>query len=194
MRRLIGIDPGLAGGLGVLDLGERGEVLGVALHRTPTLTIRRGRKARVEYDMPAMRKLLDDCCHHRRSIGVEAGLTPAALRGLERVPVELMLEEQQAMPAALRGRNQGGRSTFRTGLGYGLWLGLVVAAGVPYQTVRPATWKKHHGLLGADKRASRLRCAQRFPALGAIAAKDEGPAEALLLAAFAATQKGVPNA
>ena len=58
MRRIVGIDPGLAGGLGVLDLDGAGHFLGVALHRTPTLTIHRGKKARVEYDVPAMFELL----------------------------------------------------------------------------------------------------------------------------------------
>ena len=57
---------------------------------------------------------------------------------------------------------------------------------MPRRTLAGDAHGHHHGLSGADKRASRLRCAQRFPALGAIAAKDEGPAEALLLAAFVA--------
>jgi hypothetical protein len=175
MRRIIGIDPGLAGGLGVLDLAD-GNLFGVRLARTPVVTLRRGRTTRIEYDLQAMRHLLGELVR-----GV-----PHGGHG-----VEVVLEEQQAMPATLRGRAQGGRSTFRTGLGYGLWLGLVAAAGVPYQTVRPAAWKRHHALLGADKRASRLRCAERFPALGAIAAKDEGPAEALLLAAFAAQRSTI---
>src|SRR5262245_27975394 len=101
--------------------------------------------------------------------------------------VEVVLEEQQAMPAHLRGRAQGSSSTFRTGLGYGLWLGLLVAAQVRYRTVRPTAWKRVHGLLRADKRASRLRCGERFPDLAPIRAVDEGPAEALLMAAAVAT-------
>ena len=168
MRRIIGIDPGLAGGLGVLDLGDQGEVLAAALVRTPTLTLRRGKKERVEYDIPAMRTALTAAIDGRAAMIAD---------------VDVVLEEQQAMPATLRGRKQGGRSTFRTGLGYGLWLGLVVAARVRYQTVRPATWKRAHGLVGADKKASRLRCGERFPALAPVKHKDEGPAEALLLAA-----------
>src|SRR5262249_27209088 len=145
----------------------RGQVCGLRLIRTPVVMIRRAKQARLEYDVPAM---------------FDALATAIMVEGDE-VDVEIVLEEQQAMPASLRGRKQGGRSTFRTGLGYGLWLGLVVAAGVRYTTIRPAAWKKAHGLLGADKKASRLRCAQRFPALGAIRAADEGPAEALLMAA-----------
>lgn len=167
-RRIIGIDPGLAGGLAVLDLGDGDELLEATLMRTPVLRTRRRARDRIEYDAPAML----------------AWLVEAADGGTG--SVQVVLEEQQAMPAALRGRHQGGMSTFRTGVGYGLWLGLVTAARVPYEIVRPADWKKHHKLVGCDKRASRLRCGQLFPALAPIAAQDEGPAEALLLAAYAA--------
>jgi len=163
--RLIGIDPGLTGGLGVLDVNDAGAWVAAWLRRTPTVTISTGRKTREEYDIPAMRVLLAE---------VLTGHPHA----------RLVIEAQQAMPMRLRGRVQGGRSTFRTGLGYGLWLGLLVAAGVRYSTTRPATWKRAHGLLGTDKRASRLRCGELFPALAPVRMRDEGPAEALLMAAI----------
>jgi hypothetical protein len=173
MRRIIGIDPGLAGGLGVLDVGDHGEHLHAELARTPVTRIKRKRGERVEYDVPAMRTLLSQAIDGR----------PPTIAA-----VEVVLEEQQAMPTALRGRAQGGRSTFRTGLGYGLWLGLIVASRVAYTTVRPVAWKRRQALIGADKAASRLRCGQRFPSLAPIRAKDEGPAEALLIADVVAHQ------
>jgi hypothetical protein len=166
MRRIVGIDPGLAGGLGVLDVGNNGvELLQAALARTPTVRVRTGRRQRCQYDVSAMRDLLHD--------QVE-GHFPL---------VEVVIERQQAMPGDAR------RAAFATGLGFGLWLALIVAARVPYQLVTAVAWKRHHGLLHADKRASRLRCTERFPALAPIRAADEGPAEALLLAAYVA-QKG----
>jgi len=66
---------------------------------------------------------------------------------------------------------------------------------VPYRIVTPQAWKRHAGLLGADKRASRLRAQERFPTLGAIAPADEGPAEAILIAAYLAATSlgGGPN-
>jgi len=167
--RIIGIDPGLQGGLGILDVNEAGGVAAAWLRRTPTVTVSTGKKTREEYDIPAMRELLG---------GFLEGFTPAT--------TAVIIEAQQAMPTRLRGRTQGGRSTFRTGLGYGIWLGLIVAAGVGYSTTRPATWKRAHGLLGTDKRASRLRCGELFPALAPVRSMDEGPAEALLMAAAAA--------
>lgn len=169
MRRLIGIDPGLTGGLGVLDV-DGGTELGVHLARTPTVRIRRGTRDRVEYDVPAMRALLTQAIDGR----------DPAIR-----TVEVVIEAQQAMPTALHGRAQGGRSTFRTGFGFGLWVALAVASRVSYSLVRPVTWKRHHGLIGCDKRASRLRAGELFPTFAPIRAMDEGPAEGLLLAVFA---------
>src|SRR5262245_14457023 len=119
LRRFVGIDPGLAGGVGVLDALDGGGERAV-LHRTPTVRVRRAGGSRVEYDMPAMRALLAEV--------LGPGEGGAAY-------VEVVLEEQQAMPLQLRGRAQGSSSTFRTGLGYGLWLGLLVAAQVRYRTV-----------------------------------------------------------
>jgi len=176
-RRVIGIDPGLAGGLGVLDVEAGGGVLNVELVPTPIVArVRvRGRKPRNEYDPARMREVLARVIDGR----------DAAIRH-----VEVALEAQGARPA------QGVASSYRTGVGYGLWLGLVVASRVAYRIVAPAVWKQHAGLIHADKRASRLRAQERFPALGAIAAHDEGPAEALLLAAYVAAtrQQGPPHA
>src|SRR5262245_63955158 len=101
MKRTVGIDPGLAGGLGILDLGDRGEVLGVKLVRTPVVRTRRRSRDRIEYDMPAMAYLLAQ-----------------TIEGFCE-PVDIVLEEQQAMPRALHGRHQGGSSTFRVGFGFG---------------------------------------------------------------------------
>jgi hypothetical protein len=163
MRRLIGIDPGVTGGLGVLDLGDdAGEVLAVALSRTPRVPVLRNRRVRDEYDPAGMRALLARAID-RRALGVE-----------------VVLEAQSARPG------QGVASSYRTGVGFGLWLGLVVAARVPYRIVTPLAWKRHAGLVHADKRASRLRAQERFPSLGVIAPADEGPAEGLLLAAYVA--------
>ena len=174
-RRIVGIDPGLAGGVGVLDMGDDGTET-ATLHLTPTLTVRRGRRVRREHDVAAMRDLLAD-------------VTGAGEAG----GVEVVLEEQQAMPARLRGRTQGVASSFRTGLGFGLWLGLVTAARVRCTLVRPVTWKQAVGLRGADKRASRLRCGALFPTLAPIAARDEGPAEALLIAWAASRPRPAEN-
>jgi len=171
IRRVIGIDPGALGGLGVLDLDDTGEVLAVDLHRTPRVEVLRNRQRRLDYDPVAMRELLT------RAIDGRAV-------AIQRVTVAL--EAQGARP------KQGVASSYRTGVGFGLWLGLVVAARVAYRIVQPVAWKRHAGLLGADKAASRLRAQERYPCLGALPAADEGPVEGLLLAAFVAAERSLP--
>jgi crossover junction endodeoxyribonuclease RuvC len=159
MRRLVGIDPGLAGGLAVVDLDD-GRIVHVELCRTPTAMVRRGRQRKREYDAAAMRDLL--------------------LRWHEPpdAPAEIVLEHQGARPG------QGVVSMFRTGLGFGLWAGLIAGSGLAHRVVAPSAWKRHHGLIGSDKRASRLLAQSRAPSLGPIAVADEGCAEALLLALY----------
>jgi crossover junction endodeoxyribonuclease RuvC len=162
VTRWLGIDPGLAGGLAVLDLDAGRRPVEVHLFRTPVVRIRRGKKSRLEYDVRAMWALLRD-------------LTIADAPPLV---VELAIEAGGARP------RQGVASTYRTGLGSGLWLALAVASGIPYRIVPPQVWKRAYGLLGASKAASRLRATEVCPSLGPLRAVDEGPAEALLLAAY----------
>jgi len=63
----------------------------------------------------------------------------------------VLIERQQAMP------DQGGVSNFTTGFGYGLWIMALTAAGVPFETAHPATWKGSLGLLPPPRKgASKL--------------------------------------
>jgi len=169
MRRIVGIDPGLFGGLGVVELeGER--VVNVALCRTPVLMVGRAHGRRREYDLRAMVDVLMRW-HQPPALGVEVAL-----------------ELQNARPG------QGVVSMFRLGVGFGVWLGIVAACGLPYELVAPTRWKRWHGLIGADKRAARLRLQDICPDLGPVHAVDEGAAEAALLAIYAARSIGSPSA
>ena len=168
MRRVIGIDPGALGGLAVVDLDDHGVAFAAELYRTPRVEVLRNRTWRLDYDPVGMRDLLARAID-RRPVPIHA--------------VAVALEAQGARPG------QGVASSYRTGVGFGLWLGLVVGARVAYHVVQPQAWKKHAGLLGAPKAASRLRAQERFPFVGAIAPAEEGPAEALLLAAYLAATR-----
>jgi len=56
---------------------------------------------------------------------------------LTAVPCDLVvIERQQAMP------RQGLSSTLTTGYGYGLWVGIAAALGLPYLEVRPSAWTR----------------------------------------------------
>jgi crossover junction endodeoxyribonuclease RuvC len=144
------IDPGLSGALAILDTD--GTL--VAMHDTPTLTLRLARGTKQTYDIPGMCGILE----------------PYAGAGLH-----VLIEESQCMPG------QGVRSMFTIGYGYGLWLGILAALALPYTPVRPAVWKKACGL-GKDKEHTRLRAQQLFPSADLRRKKDHGRAEALLLA------------
>jgi len=160
MRRVIGIDCGLQGGLALLDVNATG-VVRVELARTPTTLVRRGRQQKREYDAAAMLALLTRW--HPPGVAPIVGL-----------------ELQGARPG------QGVVSMFRAGVGFGLWWGLVVGLELAHHVVPPGVWRRHHGLTGCDKRASRLKAQALFPQLGALAPADEGPSEAALLAAYLA--------
>jgi crossover junction endodeoxyribonuclease RuvC len=153
---VVGIDPGLAGGVAVVLVDEHGAVVGAQLHETPTVVVRRGKRTRREYDVRAMWRLLRDAVP---------------------VPSEIVVESAGARP------RQGVASTFRTGYGAGLWRGLAAAREVPYRIVLPQVWKRAFGLQGASKPASRLRAAEIAPSVPVF---TDGTAEALLIGAFGA--------
>lgn len=71
-------------------------------------------------------------------------------------PQMVYIEKQQAMP------NQGVVSTFRTGFGYGVYLGLLVATRHKYTEVRPQVWKKDLGVT-RDKDQARQRATELMP-------------------------------
>jgi len=86
---------------------------------------------------------------------------------------------------------QGVTSTFGFGAGYGMWLGVLAAMGIPYTLVAPQRWK---GVMmdGMDrgKGASIIRAKQLFPSLSGdlSRAKDDGRAEALLICEYGRRQ------
>ena len=86
----------------------------------PILVLRTARGTRQEYDLP----------------GLVALLRPFVGAGMQ-----ALLEESQVMPG------QGVRSMFTVGVGFGVWLGVLAALGLPYTRVRPADWKRTYGLV-----------------------------------------------
>lgn len=93
-------------------------------------------------------------------------------------PARAVIERTSAMPG------QGVASMFSMGVTRGILLASLAAAGIPYEEVAPATWKRAFNLVGADKDQSRRLALQIFPARATSLArvKDHNRAEALLLA------------
>lgn len=94
----------------------------------------------------------------------------------------VLIERVHAMPG------QGVSGVFSLGDSAGCIRGVCAALGLSVQFVEPMRWKKHAGLVKADKDASRTLAVQLYPgASGALMRKkDHGRAEALLIARFGA--------
>lgn len=161
MKRVIGIDPGLYGGVVAIDADGDDQQI-VAAFATPLLTGMRKGKAIRDYDVRAMYNVLCDVVY-----------------GAPNRPVLIVLERASTRPG------QHAQAVLRTGEGYGLWRGLAHAFPVVIQYVLPQVWKRRACLIHADKRASVGRAKERFPALARLTATQHGIAEAALIASHA---------
>lgn len=97
----------------------------------------------------------------------------------------VVLEKQQAYP------KQGSVSTFKTGMGYGIWLGILSALNLDYVTVHPKTWQQAliPGKAGETKIRSVAMAKKLFPdvslRISSRAKNDhDGLSDALLLAEY----------
>jgi hypothetical protein len=98
----------------------------------------------------------------------------------------IAIEYQVAFSAP--GRKMGATSAFNLGEGFGMLKAFAYFYGLRVVLPRPAAWKKHFGLIGKDKDASRLLASQLFPGVDLHLVKHHGRAEALLLAEWARVQ------
>ena len=89
-----------------------------------------------------------------------------------------IIEAVHSMP------NQGVKSCFTFGEGYGKWLGILAAHKIPYTQVTPQKWMRHYGSLSKDKkdRKNQLKhlAQQRFPEIKITLATSD----AILLANY----------
>lgn len=150
---IIGIDPGLSGAVAIL--GANGVYL--ALHDTPSIHVPKvgARKAHNDYHAGAMTAILE----------------PYA----ELADTHVFIEDSQAMPG------QGLSSTWKTGYGFGLWVGIICSLGMRYDRIRPVKWKKSLGLT-SEKEHCRARAIELFQRAPLSRRCDHGRAEALLIA------------
>src|SRR5215831_3608428 len=80
---------------------------------------------------------------------------------LTQVSLEKQWAQVRKTPQGLR--REGATQSFRLGYGYGLWYGLIHAAGLPLYLVAPVTWKRYFGLLTLSKSAGVLKLIERAP-------------------------------
>lgn len=113
---------------------------------------------------------------------VDKKINAAALYDLIRQygPDLAVVEIVHAMP------KQGVTSCFNFGMSYGVALGVIGALKIPTVHVSPTKWKKYYSL-SADKEEARALAISKWPAsLHFRRKKDNGKAEAALLALYGA--------
>lgn len=161
--RLGGIDPGVNGGLAILDVDAEGRLVIVDARDMPTI----GESTKREIDVLALIRWLKDF-------------------GLDHVYVEYV----NAMPSIPgkdgQRRDMGAASAFKMGFIVGQIRTCVVGCKIPLTLVTSGKWKKAAGLPGGagNKELSRQLALRTFPdSYNLLARKrDEARAEAILIA------------
>lgn len=153
----IGIDPGKDGALVAID--SNGKITASFMTgRDFTLPVGKGSKR--EYTVSRMSYALK-CLggHHNIKLAV--------------------IEKQSARPG------QGVTSTFSTGYGYGLWVGVLSANGIPFVEVRPKTWVSSilKDVPGEGKNRSVYAVMNRLPNLDLTPGRRRKPHDGLADAA-----------
>jgi crossover junction endodeoxyribonuclease RuvC len=118
------------------------------------------------------------------SIGKEVNCAELTALIRQYRPDYAVVESVHAMP------KQGVSSSFNFGMSYGMARGVIAACGVPQQLVAPTKWKKFFALT-ADKDTSRRLAILTWPGSEHFnRKKDDGRAEAALLAVYGAKTQG----
>lgn len=157
--KIIGVDPGATGAIAILDLDSRDLVV----IDMPTTKVKRGPRTVNQVDAVRLANLLRP--------HIEDG-------------DHAIIEKVHSMPG------QGVASTFSFGRAAGILEGVLAALGVPFSLVPPATWAKKMRLFGG-KDGSRSRATELFPEQAHLFArkKDDGRADAVLIACYAAEEE-----
>ncbi|WP_369913903.1 hypothetical protein AB8810_12810 [Xanthomonas sp. NCPPB 3005] len=159
LRVVLGADPGMSGAVAALIDGEAGPVIDM-----PTMAV--GNKREVD----------------ARAIAVFIRSLRAAHPGAY---FSGCVERVRAMPPK-GDRRPGAQSSMNFGESYAKVKAVFEVMGIPFSLAEPASWKRHYGLIGKGKDASRLLAIARFPSAAALLQrkKDDGRSEALLLALY----------
>ena len=155
----IGIDPGLLGAIACI--AESGFVSTEFLPIMSNVKAAEKGRKRTHLNAAALASLLDDINPNTYHVYLE--YTQAGMKG------------------AL--------ANYSLGHSSGIIMGVLSALGFSYEMVRPQEWKKEFGLLKMQKDASRTMAQQLFPSVNLALKKDEGRAEALLIAEWGRRQR-----
>jgi len=175
---VVGVDPGLNGGIAVMELGHIGEVVKIDVIRMPT---KPGPAGRRDVDGLKVSIFLDHCCSGEKVV-------------------------LAAVESVHSFHKQGVVSAFNFGKSYGKLLGIIEALGMPLDEPTPQQWQKlvlagmqtkkksrGKGKSGADRRdkdTSIRYVLNHFPSVNLKATEKsttnhDGIAEAVCLAEYA---------
>lgn len=144
----IGIDPGLKGGITVLD--ENGDII-----LTKEMPVLKDVKKEYQLDIESVMRFINSFV-------------------IMYAPVCVYIEQQQAMikinPFTKKPETQGVVSTFKTGMNYGKLIGLLIALGFDFSIVSSVKWKnavigkdREKGSTKINKEAARRKAMELFP-------------------------------
>ena len=173
----IGIDPGLTGAIAAVHVIDRTEILSRVEDMPFKASRESGEKGKSKrtvnkrVDGLQLSNMLEKMCEGADGAGGRA---------------RVYIEEVWSNP------NQGVSSMFSFGFSYGVAVGVVEGMGFEPVLVRPGKWKKVFGLIGGEKVDSIPTAVGMYPELADRLArkKDDGRADALLIATYAAVQGG----
>ena len=153
---IIGIDPGISGGICFFEDGQVKEILDM-----PTMAEGKKNKRQING-----RQIFNEISSRIDSYSLEN--------------INVVVEQVSAMPG------QGVTSMFNFGQSFGVIKGICSAMQLPIFFVRPAKWKKHFNLINSQKDASRTRVIEMFPNISSILSKkkDANKADAILIASY----------
>lgn len=163
MSVVIGVDPGAGGALALIRNG-----LGIV------------EDLLIVEDMPTHE------INGKRRVDLHALVALLRNWQIHHAPDVALTENVSAMPG------QSPNGMFQFGFACAAVQTAIVAAGIPMRLVTPQVWKKHYGLKGGkeNKDQSRQIASRLFPAHAAnwVRVKDDGRAEAVLIAAYGRLQ------
>lgn len=153
----VGIDPGAQGAVALVckDL--------YAVVDIPVIKVKRAGGTKSEFDKSMILQTL------------------APLLAFNARAKHVALEQAQVQRA---GKGANAYTGYRVGVGYAIWPLFLMSHNFRVEEVHPSVWKRKMGLWGKDKAASRQKAQGMFPDAPLSRVKDEGRAEALLLAEY----------
>lgn len=181
MGVVIGIDPGITGGIAVIRDGELTDIFDMPVQDKGKPVRKRSKRTGLMVEV--QKKEIDP--HALSSIMAQA-------RGIDRLAkATAVLEQVSPMVHKDKAGNpvaEGSVSVFSFGDSFGVIRG-VLGVWLPrnqIHRVSPQAWKKRFELVGTDKDAARLLAIKMFPAAedALTRKKDIGRADAILLAAY----------